>query len=71
MQSYTSHHDLKQRQPKRSVIQSEQNSTAAPLFSIVIPVYNDWLPLEQCLQALTRQINAPSFEAIVVDDGSA
>jgi glycosyltransferase involved in cell wall biosynthesis len=53
------------------MIQSEQNSTAAPLFSIVIPVCNDWLPLEQCLQSLARQIDAPSFEVIVVDDGSA
>ena len=30
-------------------IQNEENSTSAPLFSIVIPAYNDWLPLEECL----------------------
>lgn len=53
------------------MIQSEQNSTSAPLFSIVMPVYNDWLPLVQCLQPLAQQINVPSFEVIVVDDGSA
>jgi glycosyltransferase involved in cell wall biosynthesis len=53
------------------MIQSEQNSNAAPLFSIVIPVCNDWLPLEQCLQSLAGQIDTPSFEVIVVDDGSA
>ncbi|MFZ0291664.1 MAG: glycosyltransferase [Candidatus Sulfotelmatobacter sp.] len=52
------------------MIQCEQNSTATPLFSIVIPVYNDWLPLEQCLQSLGGQKNAPTFEVIVVDDGS-
>jgi glycosyltransferase involved in cell wall biosynthesis len=50
---------------------SEQNPTAAPWFSVVIPVYNDWIPLEQCLQTLARQREAPSFEVIVVDDGSA
>jgi len=52
------------------MIQCEQNSTAIPLFSIVIPVYNDWIPLDQCLQSLARQTNGPSFEVIVVDDGS-
>lgn len=41
-----------------------------PPFSIVIPVYNDWIPLERCMHSLSRQTNAPSFEVIVVDDGS-
>jgi len=50
--------------------QCEQDSTAAPAFSIVIPVYNDWIPLDQCLQSLARQANAPPFEVIIVDDGS-
>ncbi len=50
--------------------QSEQDSPASPLFSIVIPVYNDWTPLEQCLQSLAQQTNAPPFEVILVDDGS-
>jgi glycosyltransferase involved in cell wall biosynthesis len=52
------------------MIQREQNSSATPLFSILIPVYNDWIPLDQCLQSLARQTNAPGFEVIVVDDGS-
>jgi glycosyltransferase involved in cell wall biosynthesis len=52
------------------MIQNEQISTGTPLFSVVIPAYNDWLPLHQCLQSLSRQINAPNFEVIVVDDGS-
>ena len=39
--------------------------------SIVIPVYNDWKPLNGCLQSLSRQRSAPSFEVIVVDDGIA
>jgi len=41
-----------------------------PLFSIVISVYNDWIPLHQCLQSLARQTDSPDFEVIIVDDGS-
>jgi glycosyltransferase involved in cell wall biosynthesis len=41
-----------------------------PFASIVIAVYNDWLPLARCLQALSEQTKPPSFEVIVVDDGS-
>jgi glycosyltransferase involved in cell wall biosynthesis len=53
------------------MIPHESHSTTA-LFSIsiVIPVYNDWIPLDQCLRSLGRQTHAPSFEVIVVDDGS-
>ncbi len=39
--------------------------------SVVIPVYDDWRPLQECLQSLAGQTNPPSFEVIVVDDGSA
>ncbi|MGA7929670.1 MAG: glycosyltransferase family A protein [Candidatus Sulfotelmatobacter sp.] len=52
------------------MIQAEYISTTTPLFSIVIPVYDDWIPLDQCLQSLVRQTNGPSFEVIIVDDGS-
>jgi glycosyltransferase involved in cell wall biosynthesis len=52
------------------MIPCEQDSTTPPVFSIVIPVYNDWTSLDQCLQSLGRQSNSPSFEVIVVDDGS-
>jgi glycosyltransferase involved in cell wall biosynthesis len=45
-------------------------STATPLFSIIIGVYNDWTPLDQCLRSLKQQTDGPSFEVIVVDDGS-
>ena len=45
-------------------------STTTPLFSIIIGVYNDWTALDQCLRSLEQQINGPSFEVIVVDDGS-
>jgi glycosyltransferase involved in cell wall biosynthesis len=51
------------------MIPREQDSTATPVFSIVIPVYEDWIPLGECLQSLARQENAPSFEVIIVDDG--
>ena len=51
--------------------QRDQEPTATPLFSIVIPVFNDWVPLEECLESLTRQTNAPGFEIIIVDDGSS
>ena len=50
--------------------QRERNAIVPPRFSIIIPVYNDWKLLEQCLQSLTSQSNAPYFEVIVVDDGS-
>jgi glycosyltransferase involved in cell wall biosynthesis len=52
------------------MIQFAQDSTATPLFSIVVPVYNDWVPLDQCLKSLAAQTASPSFEVIVVDDGS-
>src|ERR1700722_6802168 len=42
----------------------------SPLFSIIIAVYNDWDMAGGCLQSLDRQINAPCFEVIIVDDGS-
>ena len=45
-------------------------SNAAPQFSLVIGVWNDWVPLENCLQSLVEQAQAPSFEVIIVDDGS-
>lgn len=50
--------------------QRERNATVRPRFSIIIPVYNDWKPLEECLQSLARQSNAPGFEVILVNDGS-
>jgi glycosyltransferase involved in cell wall biosynthesis len=41
-----------------------------PELSIIVAVYNDWAPLAGCLQSLGEQANSPSFEVIVVDDGS-
>jgi glycosyltransferase involved in cell wall biosynthesis len=42
----------------------------SPLLSVIIGVYNDWSPLDQCLRSLAQQTKTPSFEVIVVDDGS-
>ena len=34
-------------------------------------VYNDWIALDPCLRSLAQQTHGPSFEVIVVDDGSS
>ena len=41
-----------------------------PTISVIIPAFNAEATLPACLHALDRQIGAPSFEVIVVDDGS-
>src|SRR5215469_1734639 len=38
--------------------------------SIIICAYNDWIPLDRCLRSLSEQLSPPSFEVVVVDDGS-
>jgi GT2 family glycosyltransferase len=52
------------------MVEYDPISTAPPLFSIIIGVYNDWAPLDQCLRSLVEQTDAPRFEVIIVDDGS-
>src|SRR6266704_4798305 len=49
---------------------THQISTTDPLFSVIIAVFNDWEPLDRCLESLAQQQYAPGFEVIVVDDGS-
>jgi glycosyltransferase involved in cell wall biosynthesis len=49
---------------------SEPVSNTRPLFSIVIPVFNDWALLDRCLQSLTQQTDGACFEVVIVDDGS-
>ncbi len=44
-------------------------SPTPPLFSVIIGAYNDWTPLDNCLASLAQQ-TGPTFEVIVVDDGS-
>lgn len=55
---------------QRPAVELDRASTATPLFSVIIGVYNDWTPLDQCLRSLSEQTQAPAFEVIVVDDGS-
>ena len=57
------------------MVQQDQSSNQtptiqAPMFSIIVAVYNDWTMLDGCLQSLARQTNGPGFEVIIVDDGS-
>jgi len=40
------------------------------VFSAVIPVFDDWGPVESCLRSFAFQENPPTFEVIIVDDGS-
>src|ERR1035438_6760371 len=51
--------------------QDNPNSATGPLFSIIIATYNDWVPLDRCLRSLIQQTDGPSFEVVVVDDGSS
>jgi glycosyltransferase involved in cell wall biosynthesis len=53
------------------MVPSEHDLKTAPVFSVIIPVYNDWVPLVGCLQSLNEQVDFPGFEVIVVDDGSS
>jgi len=48
----------------------ETSHPRTPEFSIIIAVYNDWGPLEGCLESLNDQDTSAPFEVIVVDDGS-
>lgn len=41
-----------------------------PSISVVIPAYNAWQHLTECLESVFRQEVASAFEIIVVDDGS-
>lgn len=44
---------------------------ASPLVSVIVPVYEDESRLKLCLRALAAQTGVPSYEVIVVDNGSA
>lgn len=51
------------------MVQPDRSPNKSPLFSIIVGVYNDWAMLGGCLQSLAQE-NEPTFEVIVVDDGS-
>ena len=44
---------------------------SSPQLSLVIAAYNDWAALETCLESVAGQRDAPEFEVLIVDDGSA
>ncbi|SRR5208282_6555694 len=56
---------------KDHMVEYQPVSTAAPFFSLIIAVHNDWIALDACLCSIEQQTDAPSFEVIVVDDGSS
>ena len=45
-------------------------SPGNPTLSLIIAVRNDWWSLEGCLKSIAAQVSPPSFELIVVNDGS-
>jgi len=48
-----------------------ESAEGLPFVSVIIPVYNDPLGLDRCLQALTKQTcGVGRFEVLVVDNGS-
>jgi glycosyltransferase involved in cell wall biosynthesis len=46
------------------------SSPPPPLISVIIAVYNDWMPLVGCLRSLNEQKTESQFEVIIADDGS-
>jgi glycosyltransferase involved in cell wall biosynthesis len=53
------------------MVENRAMSITAPQFSIIVAVYNDWVALDLCLRSLAQQSHAPTFEVIMVDDGSS
>ncbi|MGC2704024.1 MAG: glycosyltransferase family 2 protein [Candidatus Acidiferrales bacterium] len=49
----------------------EARTAERPLLSIIIAVYEDWTPLDECLRSLHQQKDEVNFEVIIVDDGSS
>lgn len=49
---------------------ASSNPVPTPLLSVLIIVYDDWGTVDKCLEAIGKQVAPPSFEVIVVDDGS-
>jgi len=56
--------------PAAPIVKDQNIPHTIPFFSVIVAVYNDWLALDGCLQSLAQQTDGPSFEMVVVDDGS-
>jgi glycosyltransferase involved in cell wall biosynthesis len=57
-------------QLRTRMTEHQTHASEHPLFSIIIAVYEDWAPLDQCLRSLAQQNDDVPFEVIIVDDGS-
>ncbi len=40
------------------------------MYSLILPIYNVENYIEECLQAIVNQKNAPKYEVLLIDDGS-
>ena len=56
--------------PQAQGVAPTQAGDRTPLYSVVIPHYQQPAMLERCLDSLMAQENAPPFEVIVVDNAS-
>ncbi|MGO8807835.1 MAG: glycosyltransferase family A protein [Candidatus Sulfotelmatobacter sp.] len=57
--------------PSPRVAASENwHGKTGPFLSVIVPVYNDWDKVTHCISSILNQKQPPSFEVIVVDDGS-
>jgi glycosyltransferase involved in cell wall biosynthesis len=52
------------------MVKQDRVSSTNLALSVIIAAYNDWGPLDYCLESLEKQANSPTFEVVVVDDGS-
>lgn len=51
-------------------VEGADDMASAPQISVIIAAYNEGRHIDRCLRSLASQVGAPSFEVIVVDDGS-
>lgn len=53
------------------MVMDAPSSTASPTFSVVIPALNEGRMLHMTVENVLRQSGSPSFEVVIVDDGSS
>src|SRR5262249_53973647 len=64
-------HLRRARSQLRSMEETHDNGAQGSFASVIIAVYEDWRTLARCLESLSLQVDAPSFEVVVVNDGSS